>query len=104
MAGVSRPDHAAWNGDNPSKHVAMKLLTWEVNAAVDGVLAVDPDAEVVVLDLHGNGGIDILEFHPEAKLINRGPIRPPYFLDSSFDALFVDAKFSPTASLPCGAI
>jgi len=22
----------------------------------------------------------------------------------SFDALFVDAKFSPTASLPCGAI
>ena len=70
------------------KAVSMKLLTWEVNAAVDGILDVDKDAEVVVWDGHGSGGIDVLEFHPRAKLILRGPIRPPYFMDETFDAQF----------------
>jgi len=70
------------------KTISMKLLTWEVNAAVDGILDVDKDAEVIVWDGHGSGGIDVLEFHPEAKLILRGPIRPPYYMDETFDALF----------------
>ena len=70
------------------KAISMKLLTWEINAAVDGILDVDRDAEVVVWDGHGSGGIDLLEFHPRAKLIARGPIRPPYFMDETFDALF----------------
>ncbi|MCZ6677328.1 MAG: M55 family metallopeptidase [Candidatus Poribacteria bacterium] len=74
--------------EGPSKQTAMKLLTWEVNAAVDGILDVDPDAEVVVWDGHGSGGLDVLEFHSEAKLITRGPIRPPYYLDETYDALF----------------
>lgn len=74
--------------ESPEKPIAMKLLTWEVNAAVDGILDVDPEAEVIVWDGHGSGGIDLLEFHPKAKLIARGPIRPPYYLDESFDALF----------------
>ncbi len=74
--------------EGPEKQVAMKLLTHEVNAAVDGILDVDPDAEVVVWDGHGSGGIDVLEFHPGAKLIARGPIRPPYYLDETYDALF----------------
>jgi D-amino peptidase len=65
-----------------------KLLTWEVNAAVDGILDAQPDAEIIVWDGHGGGGIDVFEFHPRAKLISRGPISPPYFLDSTFDALF----------------
>ncbi len=73
--------------EGPQKQTAMKLLTWEVNAAVDGILAVDPAAEIVVWDGHGNGGIDVLEFHPEAKLIARGPIGPPYYLDETYDAL-----------------
>lgn len=73
--------------DGPQKQAAMKLLTWEVNAAVDGILEVDPEAEIVVWDGHGNGGIDVLEFHPEAKLIARGPISPPYYLDGTYDAL-----------------
>jgi D-amino peptidase len=68
--------------------LAHTLLTGEVNAAVDGILDVDPAADIVVWDGHGSGGIDVLEFHPKAKLIARGPIKPPYFLDSSFDALF----------------
>ena len=74
--------------DGPQKQAAMKLLTWEINAAVDGILEVDPEAEIVVWDGHGNGGIDVLEFHPEAKLIARGPISPPYYLDETYDALF----------------
>ena len=64
------------------------LLTAEVNAAVDGILDATPDADVVVWDGHGSGGLDETAFHPEARLIARGPIAPPYFLDGSFDALF----------------
>ena len=88
VAMVSRFDQTGRDGDSPEKHLAMKLLTGEVNAAVDGILDVDPSAEVIVADLHGVGGIDVMEFHPAAKLISRGPIRPPYFLDSTFDALY----------------
>lgn len=75
--------------DTPElKHEAMALLTAEVNAAVDGILDAEPEAEVVVWDGHGSGGILPMEFHHHAKLIARGPIKPPYYLDDSFDALF----------------
>lgn len=70
------------------KRRAMQLLTGEVNAAVDGILDGSPGAEVIVWDGHGSGGIDIMAFHASAKLIARGPISPPYCLDSSFDGLF----------------
>lgn len=70
------------------KIISMKLLTWEINAAVDGIRDVDKDAEVIVWDGHGSGGIDILEFHRKAKLIARGPISAPYHMDETFDALF----------------
>ena len=73
--------------EGPQKQIAMKLLTWEVNAAIDGIRDVDTEAEIVVWDGHGNGGIDVLEFHPEAKLIARGPIAPPYYLDETYAAL-----------------
>lgn len=68
--------------------LARTLLTGEINAAIDGILDAEPTADIVVWDGHGGGGVDVLEFHPQAKLIARGPITPPYFLDSSFDALF----------------
>lgn len=63
------------------------FLTGEVNACVDGILDYDPHAEVIVWDGHGDGGIDVMHFHPRAKLIARGPICAPYFLDETFDAL-----------------
>ncbi|NOY81750.1 MAG: peptidase M55 [Kiritimatiellaeota bacterium] len=63
------------------------FLTGEVNACVDGILDAFPDAEVIVWDGHGSGGIDEMRFHEKARLIARGPIRAPYFLDDSFDAL-----------------
>lgn len=71
-----------------AKALSMTLLTGEINAAVDGILEFDPDAEVVVWDGHGSGGIDVLQFHPQAKLIARGPIKAPYYLDSTYHALF----------------
>lgn len=71
-----------------NKAISMKLLTWEINAAVDGILDADKNAEIIVWDGHGSGGIDILELHQGAKLIMRGPIRPPYYMDETFDALF----------------
>jgi len=74
------------------KRRSMYFLTGEVNACVDGILAFDAAAEVVVWDGHGSGGIDEAAFHPKAKLIARGPIRAPYYLDDSYDALmFVDS-------------
>ena len=69
------------------KAISMKLLTWEINAAVDGILDADREAEVVVLDGHGSGGVDILEFHPKAKLILGRPIPAPYCMNKTYDAL-----------------
>ncbi|MEN6643125.1 MAG: M55 family metallopeptidase [Armatimonadia bacterium] len=63
------------------------FLTGEVNACVDGILDFDSSTEVIVWDGHGSGGIEEMNFHPRAKLIARGPIRPPYYLDETFDAL-----------------
>ncbi len=71
-----------------TKAISMTLLTREINACVDGILDAEPEAEVVVWDGHGGGGIDIMQFHPKAKLIARGPIKAPYYLDESYDALF----------------
>lgn len=65
----------------------MRLLTGEVNACIDGILDLDPNTEVIVWDGHGSGGITEEMFHKHGKLIARGPIRAPYYLDESFDAL-----------------
>lgn len=86
---VSRFAQTRGQSETPElKRDAMQLLTGEVNAAVDGILDAYPQSQIVVWDGHGSGGIDIMSFHSRAKLIARGPIKPPYFLDSSFDALF----------------
>jgi D-amino peptidase len=68
--------------------LARKLLTAEVSAAVDGIVNAQPDADIVVWDGHGSGGIDVSEFPAGARLITRGPIAPPYFLDATFHGLF----------------
>ena len=46
-----------------------RLLTEEVNAAVDGLLKAGVD-EIIVVDGHGSGGINFELFHPAAKLIH----------------------------------
>jgi len=86
VAGVQR--WAQTREPGPLKEQAMRLLTAEVNAAVDGILDVAPDADIVVWDGHGNGGLDVEQLHPAARLIPRGPISPPYYLEEGFDALY----------------
>lgn len=76
-------------GETPEKAAAMQLLTGEVNAAIDGIRDAAPEAEIVVLDGHGSGGLTFALLHPAARYIMHGRgLRAPYGLDSSFDAVF----------------
>jgi D-amino peptidase len=65
------------------------LMVADVNAAIEGVLDVDPEAEVVVSDAHG-GMINIVpEELNEAAVLVRGtpkPLTQMAGLDGSFDA------------------
>ena len=76
----------------PQYEQAIRLLTAEVNAAVDGILDAAPEADVVVWDGHGSGGIDVEHLHARARFIPRGPIAPTYYLDEGFDAVFFVAQ------------
>jgi D-amino peptidase len=73
---------------SPAKAEAMRILTGEVNACVDGILDVDPKAEVVVWDGHGNGGIVYERFHSAARLLPHRTTPAPYGLDETFDAVY----------------
>ena len=76
-------------GETPEKAAAMRLLTAEVNAAVDGILDAAPDAEIIVFDGHGSGGLVFEACHPRARVIMHGQgMGAPHQLNSSFDALF----------------
>ncbi|MBN2301805.1 MAG: M55 family metallopeptidase [Lentisphaerae bacterium] len=70
------------------KGEAMLMLTGEVNAAVDGILEAEPNADVMVWDAHGAGGIIAEKFHKKAKLIPRGTPNAIGKLDRSYNALF----------------
>ncbi len=50
-----------------------RLLTGEVNAAVEGLLA-EGVGEVLVIDGHGPGGIHFESLHPRAQLLHGRPI------------------------------
>src|SRR4051812_4784247 len=75
--------------DGAPKQGAMRQLTREVNACIDGILAADPDAEILVRDGHGFGGIRYDELHERAQLLPHANTQRPFCLDLGFDALFV---------------
>lgn len=54
---------------------AKKLLTAEVNAAVDGLIQAGVE-EVLVVDGHGPGGIQFEDLHPAARLLHGRPPAP----------------------------
>ncbi len=54
---------------------AKRLLTAEVNAAVEGLLAAGVE-DVLVMDGHGPGGIWFEDLHPAAKLLHGRPPAP----------------------------
>ena len=54
---------------------AKKLLTAEINAAIDGMLEEGVD-EVLVVDGHGPGAVSFEDLHPRAKLLHGRPCAP----------------------------
>lgn len=64
---VSFEDQAYANGKYHEN--AKRLLTGEVNAAIEGLLEAGVE-EVVLWDGHGDGGINFEMLHPAAKLIH----------------------------------
>lgn len=54
---------------------AMKLLTAEINAAVEGMLEEGVD-DVLVCDGHGPGAVSFEMLHPAAKLLHGRPLAP----------------------------
>jgi D-amino peptidase len=83
VAGAERWDQTY--GDAPNRPQTMKQLAKEVNAAVEGILEVDPGAEIRVWDGHGPGGLNREDLNPPAVYLREG--RPYSNIDASFDAL-----------------
>jgi D-amino peptidase len=54
---------------------AKRLLTGEVNAAVEGLLVAGVE-DVLVMDGHGPGGIWFEDLHPAARLLHGRPLAP----------------------------
>ncbi len=63
-----------------------ELTTQEVNAVVDGLFA-GGATEVVVLDGHGKGGLNVESLDPRVEMIRGKGTEYPAGLDSSFDAI-----------------
>ncbi len=78
VAGVVSFEDQAY-ADGKYYEAAKRLLTAEVNAAVEGALAAGAE-EVLVIDGHGAGGICFEELHPKARLLHGRPLAPPSVL------------------------
>jgi D-amino peptidase len=87
VAGVTQWEHCTPTGRYYDR--SRRLLTGEVNAAVEGALEAGV-TEVVVWDGHGSGGVEIEYLHPEAKLLmGRGQMLGRTLgMDESYDAVF----------------
>ena len=89
---------------------AQQLLTGDVNAAIEGVLSVYPNAECVVGDGHGSMRNILLEqLHPSATLVVGGghPTNKPLLqcegIDASFNAA-ICVGFHSKAGTPNGVL
>lgn len=86
VSGVARWDQTG--RDTPGYPEAVRLMTEELRACVEGIQSTDTNADIWVWDAHGCGSIAFERFPRGAKMINNARIEPPAFLDESFDALF----------------
>jgi D-amino peptidase len=83
-----------WEHGNPAGRYyerSKRLLTLEINAAVEGALEAGA-TEIIVWDGHGPGGIDPELLHAEAKLLFGKGFPKGLGLDRSFDAMFIIAQ------------
>jgi D-amino peptidase len=72
---------------SPRWEESQKLLTGEVNAAVEGLMA-GGATEVVVWDGHDGGeSLSASDIHPQARLLIGSPIPPIREFDSTFSAI-----------------
>lgn len=72
---------------SPRYPESQKLLTEEVNAAVDGLMA-GGATDVVVFDGHDSArNLSVLDIHPNVRLLTGQPISPTLELDSSYSAV-----------------
>jgi len=79
---VTHSAHSASNGIYYEE--CKRLLTAEVNAAVEGLLAVGVK-DILVIDGHGPGGIHFESLHPAARLLHGRPIYFPQMLSPIWD-------------------
>ena len=72
---------------SPRWEESRKLLTGEINAAVEGLFA-GGGTEAVVLDGHDSSStLSVLDIDPRARLLEGVPMPPTFGLDASFSAL-----------------
>jgi len=87
VSGVFDSDLQCIPNTSPRWEESRKLLTGEINAAVDGLLA-GGATDVVVWDGHySDSNLSVLDIHPQARLLTGEPISPTLELDPSYSAV-----------------
>jgi len=87
VSGIYDSDLQVQPFQSPRWEESRKLLTGEVNAAVEGLLA-GGATDVVVWDGHDSSrSLSVLDIHPKARLLTGRSISPTLELDSSYCAI-----------------
>jgi D-amino peptidase len=87
VSGIFDSDVQCLPYKSPRWEESHKLLTGEVNAAVDGLLA-GGATDVVVWDGHDSSqSLSVLDIHPKARLLTGTPVAPTLELDPSYSAV-----------------
>ena len=87
VSGIFDTDLQCMPGTSPRFEEARKLLSGEVNAAVDGLLE-GGATDVVVWDGHdGSQTLSVLDIHPKCRLLTGAPVSPTFELDGTYSAV-----------------
>ena len=87
VSGIVDSDTQCSPYQSPRWEESRKLLTGEVNAAVDGLLE-GGATEVVVWDAHdGSRTLSVTDIHPQARLLTGTPVSPTCELDPGYSAV-----------------
>ena len=87
VSGIFDSDLQCLPDQSPRFEDSRKLLTGEINAAVDGLLE-GGATQVVVWDGHdGSRTLSVLDIHFKARLLSGGPVSPTLELDPSYSAV-----------------
>ncbi len=87
VSGIVDSDMQCSPYQSPRWEESRKLLTGEVNAAVDGLLE-GGATEVVVWDAHdGSRTLSVTDIHPQARLLTGTPVSPTCELDPGYSAV-----------------